>query len=135
TAARSRFRPGNSPRASTHARGMPTATEIAVAASETSIDNRSAVDAPTPERAPPSRLQGARTKRASTGSRTKTAPSDASATIARGSRARMASAGTEPEVFQRGLAGRPGDLIEEGRRRIGLRRTRHDGDRIGHHDV
>src|SRR5438477_1204888 len=136
TAARSRLRPGNSPRASTHARGTPTATEIVVAASDTSIDNRSAVDAPTPDRAPASRLQGARTKRATTGRRTKVAPSDASATITRGSRARtVLRRRAEPGVFQRGLARHTDDLVEERHGRFGLRRARNDRDRIGRHDV
>src|SRR5438046_881872 len=102
-----------------HAAGTPITTEIAVAASDPSIDNRSAADAPTPDKAPPSRFQGARTKRATTGRRTDAAPNDASATIPTGSRARTVSPGrTEPEVLQRRLTGRLDDVIEERRRRV-----------------
>ena len=88
----------NSPRASTQATGTPTRTEIAVAASETSIDKRRAVDAPTPESASPSRLQGARTKRATTGGGRTPRRCTRGPRSRQGSRARIRSAAGRTEA-------------------------------------
>src|SRR5881392_2113138 len=137
TSARSTLRPGKTPRASTHASGTPTSSEIPVAASETSTDNRSAVTAPTPRSVSASRPHGARTNKARTGRTTNPAPSAASATTGRGRRVRTRSAArwSEPELFQDVLSLGATDVVDEHPRLIRVAAPRHGRDRIGGHHV